>query len=152
MDSHALVFRLKADLESSGLSLLQTPGVDARITSTTPPEFPGGKAGIWSPEALLLGAVAGCFINTFQVFAEKLKLEFDSFSCEATGTVERVDGKFMFTGVTLHPTIVVDSEAAEAQAASALDKAHRYCLVSNSLKCPVILEQNIRVVETEGVN
>lgn len=148
MDSHALVFRLRADIESSGLSLLQTPGVPISITSTTPPEFPGGKAGIWSPEALLLGAVTGCFINTFQVFAEKLKLEFESFSCEATGVVERVDGKFMFTGVTLHPTVVVGSEAAEAQAASALDKAHRYCLVSNSLKCPVSLEQNILIAES----
>ncbi|MBL7825340.1 MAG: OsmC family protein [Saprospiraceae bacterium] len=140
---HTMLFKLKAGLEPDGIASLHAPDVQEVVYSTTPPEFPGGKAGYWSPETMLLGATVGCFLNTFQVFAQKLKLPYESITCEATGTVDRVDGKFGFTGITLFPKLILSDEAAEQAAAGALDKAHRYCLISNSLSCPVVMEETI---------
>lgn len=140
-----LIFKLKAGLESNGIALLNAPEVSADIASTTPPEFPGGQPGYWSPETLLLGSAVGCFLNTFQVFAQKMKLTFDSITCDADGRVERIDGKFQFTGITLYPTVMIQDPGQEAAVLGALDKAHRYCLISNSLKCPVEMEHTLLI-------
>ena len=50
------------------------------IEVATPPEFPQGIAGIWSPEHLFVAAVSGCLMTTFLAIAENSSLEFMSFS------------------------------------------------------------------------
>ena len=139
-----MIFKLKAGLLNNGITLLNAAEVYPGIESATPPEF-GGKGGFWSPETLLLGAAAGCFINTFQFFAKRMKFEFDGITCEAEGTVERVDGKSVFTGITVYPTIMIADESPRPTILDAVEKAHRYCLVSNSLKCPVQIRENILI-------
>ncbi|MCE2821145.1 MAG: OsmC family protein [Bacteroidota bacterium] len=139
-----MIFRLRAGLLNNGVTLLNAADVDPGIESATPPEF-GGKEGFWSPETLLLGAAAGCFINTFQFFAKRMKFEFDGITCEAEGTVERVEGKSVFTGITVYPTIMIADESLRPTILDAVEKAHRYCLVSNSLKCPVQIRENVLI-------
>src|SRR3954467_8042989 len=53
------------------------------IEVATPPEFPKGIAGLWSPEHLFTAAVNSCFMTTFLAIAENSKLEFKSFTCQA---------------------------------------------------------------------
>lgn len=139
-----MIFKLKAGLLNNGVTLLNAAEVNPEIESASPPEF-GGKEGFWSPETLLLGAAAGCFINTFQFFAKRMKFEFDGITCEAEGTVERVDGKSVFTGITVYPTIMIANESLHPTILDAVEKAHRYCLVSNSLKCPVQIRENVLI-------
>ncbi len=139
-----MIFKLKAGLLNNGVTLLNAAEVDSGIESATRPEF-GGKGGFWSPETLLLGAAAGCFISTFQFFAKRMKFEFDGITCEAEGTVERVDGKSVFTGITVYPTIMIADESLRPTILDAVEKAHRYCLVSNSLKCPVQIRENVLI-------
>ena len=55
------------------------------IEVATPPEFPKGIAGIWSPEHLFVAAISGCLMTTFLAIAENSTLEFTSFSCQAKG-------------------------------------------------------------------
>ena len=139
-----MIFRLRAGLLNNGVTLLNASDVDTGIESATPTEF-GGKEGFWSPETLLLGAAAGCFINTFQFFAKRMKFEFDGITCEAEGTVERVEGKSVFTGITVYPTIMIADESLRPTILDAVEKARRYCLVSNSLKCPVQIRENVLI-------
>jgi organic hydroperoxide reductase OsmC/OhrA len=139
-----MIFKLIAGLHENGVTLLNAHGVSPGIESAAPPEF-GGKEGLWSPETLLVGAAAGCFINTFQFFAKRMKFEFDGISCEAEGAVERVDGKSVFTGITIYPTIMITDESLRPVILDAVEKSHRYCLVSNSLKCPVQIRENILI-------
>ncbi|MFM8487564.1 MAG: OsmC family protein, partial [Bacteroidota bacterium] len=87
-----MIFKLKASLQSNGVTLLNAAEVDSSIESATPPEF-GGKEGFWSPETLLTGAAAGCFINTFQFFATRMTFEFAGIKCETEDTVARMDGQ-----------------------------------------------------------
>ena len=47
------------------------------IEVATPPEFPKGIAGIWSPEHLLTASVVSCFMTTFLAIAENFKLAED---------------------------------------------------------------------------
>lgn len=41
------------------------------IEVATPPEFPKGIPGMWSPEHLFTAAVSGCLMTTFLSIAEK---------------------------------------------------------------------------------
>ena len=78
---------------------------DGCIEIATPPEFPKGIAGIWSPEHLFTASVSSCLMTTFLAIAENSKLEFVGFSCMAKGKLEKVDGKFIITEVLLEPSI-----------------------------------------------
>ncbi len=53
------------------------------IEIATPPQFPKGIPGIWSPEHLFTASVSTCFMTTFLAVAENSKLEFKSFTCKA---------------------------------------------------------------------
>ncbi|MEN9414276.1 MAG: hypothetical protein RLZ62_580 [Bacteroidota bacterium] len=139
-----MIFKLGASLQENGVTSLNTHNVAPNIESATPPEF-GGKEGLWSPETLLIGAATGCFISTFQFFAKRMKFEFDNITCEAEGTVGRVDGKSVFTGITIYPTIMITDESLRPVILDAVEKSHRYCVVSNSLKCPVQIRVNILI-------
>src|SRR6187549_2590744 len=77
------------------------------IAVATPPEFPKGIPGIWSPEHLFTAAVSSCLMTTFLAIAENFKLEFINFSCKSKGKQEKVDGKYLMTEIILEPTVTI---------------------------------------------
>ena len=58
------------------------------LRSASPAEF-DGPGDRWSPETLLVGAVADCLILTFRAIATASKLSWTSLDCEVIGTLER---------------------------------------------------------------
>jgi peroxiredoxin-like protein len=107
------------------------------IEVATPPEFPGGVAGVWSPEHLLTGAVSSCFMTTFLALAEKSKLEFTSFSCHAEGKLDVLNGQLQITEVVLVPSICLDSADDQDKALRILEKTERLCPITHALKAAV---------------
>lgn len=105
----------------------------------TPPEFPKGMPGIWSPEHLFTAAVSSCLMTTFLAIAENSKLEFLKFSCTSKGKLEQVEGKFMMSEVTLEPTVIIKEEKDRDKALRVLTKSESACLISNSIKSIVIM-------------
>ncbi|WP_436516620.1 OsmC family protein [Ekhidna sp. To15] len=119
------------------------------IDVATPPEFPKGIAGIWSPEHLFTASVSSCLMTTFLAIAENSKLKFESFSCSSKGKLEQVDGKFLMTQILLEPKVTIADEKDRDRAERVLQKSERACLISNSIKSEVIMEPTIEVKETE---
>jgi len=119
------------------------------IEVATPPEFPKGIPGIWSPEHLFTASVSSCLMTTFLAIAENSKLDFISFRCGSKGKLEQVDGKFMMTEVVLEPRVVVREEKDVEKALKVLQKSEANCLISNSVKAKIIM---MPVVEVEMVN
>jgi peroxiredoxin-like protein len=109
----------------------------------TPPQFPKGVPNIWSPEHLFVGALSACLMTTFLSIAENSKLEFSSFGCEAEGKLEKTDGKFMVSEVTLRPRVVIIHEKDKERALRIVEKAENMCLISNSVKTKINLEPEI---------
>lgn len=60
---------------------------------TTPPQFPEGMEGYWSPEHLLVATVNSCLMTTFLSIAEFSKINFSGFHSRRTGKLDKVDGK-----------------------------------------------------------
>lgn len=117
------------------------------IDVATPPEFPKGIPGIWSPEHLFTAAVSSCLMTTFLAIAENSKLNFANFSCKSKGKLDQVEGKFLMTQIILEPTVTIHDESQRDRALKVLEKSERACLVSNSIKSEVIMIPCVQVLE-----
>ena len=117
----------------------------ACIEVATPPEFPKGIPGIWSPEHLFTAAVSSCLMTTFLSIAENSKLEFISFSCKSMGKLDQVDGKFLMTEIILEPVVTILNERDKERAERVLQKSESACLISNSVKSKITMNPTILV-------
>jgi peroxiredoxin-like protein len=116
-----------------------------KLKVDAPPEFKGHE-GVWTPEHLFVASVNSCFMTTFLAIAENSKLEFVSFSADAKGKLEKLDGKgFMMTEITLQPKLVIKNARDAERASRILEKAEKHCLISNSIKTQTKLEPDIRL-------
>ena len=64
-----MTFKANAYWKEGTLGVVEGDPTAKAIDFCTPVEF-GGVSGAWSPEHLLLAAVASCFVNTFQAIAK----------------------------------------------------------------------------------
>ena len=114
------------------------------LPSAPPTEF-DGPGDRWSPETLLVAAVADCFILTFRAIAQLSALSWISLRCEAVGTVDRVERVSQFTAVVLRARLRIPAGTSEDRARRLLTKAEDTCLVTNSLKVRPQLEVEVEV-------
>ncbi|MBN7799133.1 OsmC family protein [Parahaliea mediterranea] len=131
-------YAVSARAAESGDVTLSAAGL-ADIASAPPAEF-DGPGDRWSPESLLVAAVADCFVLTFRAIARASKLDWLELSCEAGGELDRVERATQFTALSLKATLRVPAGADTEKAERLLHKAEAGCLITNSLKCPVTLD------------
>jgi organic hydroperoxide reductase OsmC/OhrA len=96
---------------------------------------------------MLIGAICACNMTTFDFFAQRLKLSFSRYESECWALAEHDGNSYRFTQVKLKVKVTVPDESQKQVALDAIDKAHRYCLVSNSLKAKVEVEPEVIVGE-----
>lgn len=123
-------YDVKISAGPSGHAILESPGVPK----------PGDA---WSPEQLLMGAVASCFLLTFRVIAQGSKIEYASLEVTGEGVVDRADGVMRFTEIVLRPRLSLPAGADRVRVERALEKAKRSCLISASLTPLTRLEPEI---------
>ena len=117
------------------------------IEVATPPEFPKGIPGIWSPEHLFTASVTSCLMTTFLSIAENSKLEFTDFSCRSKGKLEQIEGKFQMSEVILEPTVTIVHEKDREKAERILFKSEAACLISNSVKSKITLIPAVKTAD-----
>jgi organic hydroperoxide reductase OsmC/OhrA len=128
---------------SEGDVALQGAGLPA-LTSAPPAEF-GGPGDRWSPETLLVAALADCFVLTFRAIARASKLSWLSLRCDVEGTLDRVERVTQFTGFRVRASLRVPAGVDEGQARRLLARAEQSCLITNSLKGASHLEVEVEV-------
>lgn len=106
----------------------------------------GGTGERWSPEQLLMGAIANAFVQSFREVGREHDLDWRHLSCQVEGSTEPDDeGLAVFTEIIIQAEVVVPAESERADAARCLDQAERGCLITNSLDATVQLHQQIAV-------
>lgn len=125
-------YRVSAAGGASGTVQVASPTLPD-ITTAPPPEF-DGPPGLWSPETLLCGAVANCFILTFRAVSRAAKFEWLGLECHVEGTLERVDNQAQFTRFATFARLTVPPGTDATKARALLERAEHACLVSNSLR------------------
>lgn len=109
-----------------------------------PPQF-GGPEGIWSPETMLAGAVANCFILSFRAIARASKFEWTSLRVDVDGVLDRPERATYFTAFNIHAVLDVPQGDRVEMAERLLEKAEKICLITASMKSEVVLTTEIRV-------
>lgn len=114
------------------------------IQSAPPAEF-GGPGNLWSPETLLIAAIADCFVLSFKAIARASRFEWTTLTCNVEGTLDRVDSVTRFTEVSVHAALDAPAGSDERMAKRLLEKAERSCLITNSLNSDVHLQANVSI-------
>ncbi len=114
------------------------------IEVACPPEW-GGHPGIWSPEDLFVSSLEVCTMTTFLFLLEKQRGALVSYESQATGTAKMVRGSFVFDDVAVEVSVKVPTEGDVAKAARAFEEIGGLCLVTNSVKCRVMVKPKISV-------
>lgn len=141
MIEHDYVVDVEWDIDRKGT--LTAPGLPDSIEVATPPQFPKGMKGIWSPEHLFVAAVSSCLMTTFLSIAENSKLDYTSFSCSASGKLAMVDNKYLMPEITLKPVLNITHERDLERAQRILQKSEAACLISNSIKSKIIFQPEV---------
>ncbi len=102
---------------------------------------------LFTPEDLVVAATTVCFMNSFIYFTKRMRIEFKSFECEAVGTLDKVGRSFEITKIVQRSRVVIHDKALRPKIERAFELGAKYCFVANSLKCPVIHEDEI-IVDT----
>ncbi|MFM9910293.1 MAG: OsmC family protein [Chitinophagaceae bacterium] len=122
--------------------ILSAKDASGTLHVATPPAF-GGEGKPWTPEHLFLSSISSCFMTTYLSFAKKLQFEIAHFDCNAIGQIEIIEGKYKFTTINLYPKIYIGDETVREKAISAMEKTHKYCLISNSVNAQVIYHSEV---------
>ncbi len=138
-------YRVVAWWSSGKTGLAKSDSAPNAIHFTAPPQF-GGFEGRWSPEDLLLCAIAGCYTTTFRALAEYSKFEYTDLEVEAHGAVSKAESGYAFDGIVIRPKLTILSEEEQPRAWRLLEKAKRLCLVSRALSVPQTYEPQVQVM------
>ncbi len=124
-------YKVSAQASSEGDVVLSADSL-TDIVSQPPVEF-DGPGDRWSPESLLMAAIADCFTLSFRAIAAASKMPFTDLSVNVEGELSMVERKMLFTDVQIAANLTVPSDVDASKAERLLTMAEQACLVTNSL-------------------
>lgn len=138
----------EAAASSSGDVSVASPGLETFV-SAGPAEF-GGPGDKWSPETLLVAALADCFILTFRAIARAAKTEWITLSCSVVGDLDRIDKVTRFTKFRMRALLKVPAGIDPERVTRLMNKAEKSCLITNSLIAEVDFEADVKVPDNSA--
>lgn len=140
-------YRVTAWWASGQTGITKSDSAPNAVHFAAPPQF-GGLEGRWTPEDMLLSAVASCFTTTFQAVAGYSKFEFLDLEVKVEGTVSKIGSGYAFTGIRIRPKLTVAEENDQVRGMELLKKAKSLCLVSRALNVAQEFEAHMEVGHT----
>jgi organic hydroperoxide reductase OsmC/OhrA len=104
-----------------------------------------GLEGRWTPEDLLLSALASCYTTTFHALAQYSKFAYADLETEVEETIGKTDSGYSFSEIVIRPNLTISSEEEQARALRLLQKAKSICLVSRALSVEQKFEPRVQV-------
>jgi peroxiredoxin-like protein len=142
-------YQMTARWTTARHGVAENASIQPKLDFSPPPEFQG-EAGYWTPEYMLLAAVAACFVTTFLAIAGFSKFDVAGLEVETEGEIEKAEGGFLFTRIYIRPMLTLRQEKERDRGLRLLEKAERACLISRSLRSQVILEPEISVAAPQA--
>lgn len=134
MEDHSS-YHVSAWWTSGKTGIARSELVPTVIHFTAPVSF-GGDPGRWTPEELLLVALASCFTTTFQALAGYSKLAYADLEVSVDGTIEKTSSGFQFKSIEIKPRLTITEEELRPLADKVLHKSESLCLVSRAVVTP----------------
>jgi organic hydroperoxide reductase OsmC/OhrA len=97
-----------------------------------------GNADRHNPEDLFLAAIAACHMLFFLSLCARRGVRVLAYEDEAHGTMAvDADGGGRFTGIVLHPVVVLEDAGQTKLATQLHELAHQRCFIANSCRVPI---------------
>jgi peroxiredoxin-like protein len=144
-------YRVAAWWTSGRTGLAKSDSAPNAIHFTAPTEF-GGLEGRWTPEELLLAAVASCYTTTLRAIAGSALFDFTDLQVEASGTVRKADSGYSFAQIVVRPNLKIASAEERDRALELLKRAEKLCLVSRALGTNLKFEPQLEIVKAPSMN
>ena len=113
-----------------------------QIQVGAPPAY-GGTNNTLNPEELFVASINSCIMLVFYHFAKQRKVEIRRYDSEAVGRVMKTPNGLRFTEVHVKATVALTNPRQVDQVTKLAELAEKYCLVSNSVTCPVHYETSV---------
>jgi organic hydroperoxide reductase OsmC/OhrA len=140
------IYRVSAWWTSGRTGLAKCESAPNAIHFSEAPEL-GGIEGRWTPEQLLLCALAGCFTTTFQTVARSAQFEYTDLEVEVEGSVHRNKAGCNFTEIVLRPRLTVHAEDESEAGLTLLRRTKSVCMISRAITVPQTLEPQVEVAK-----
>jgi len=148
-DEHA--YRVAAWWTSGRTGLAKSDSAPNAIHFTAPTEF-GGLEGRWTPEELLLAAIAGCYTTTLRAIAGTAQFNFTDLQVEASATVRKGESGWSFTQIVVRPNLKISSSDEKERALELLKRAEKLCLVSRAIGTTLKFEPQLEVTKPAAIS
>ena len=76
---------------------------------------------------------------TFLAITDNSKIKFISYQSSAIGTVEKIEGKYAITKITIEPRVVIPITVTEERIRRIFEMSEKACAISNSIKSKINL-------------
>ena len=137
-------YRVVAWWSSGKTGLAKSDSAPNALHFTAPPLF-GGLEGRWTPEDLLLVAVASCYTTTFRSLADYSKFPYTDLEVEVQGAIVKAEHGYVFNDIVIRPTLTIVNADEKPRGTRLLEKAKGLCLVSRALSVTQLFEPQIQV-------
>src|SRR4051794_27932085 len=142
------VFPVAVEWEGRRLTRVRGSG-GPPLEIATPPMFPEGMHGYWSPEELLVGAVGSCLMLTFVAACAARELPLHDLRVKAIGRAgRRGRGAYGFQGIDVTISVQAPPERFE-QLQGLVERAHRNCIVATALEVPIEIRLDLRASDSQ---
>ncbi|UPT73762.1 MAG: OsmC family protein [Elusimicrobiota bacterium] len=103
------------------------------IKGGPPAQFDGTDETAWSPEHLILAALAQCLMATYFALNKRNPIETRAYASKAESVLDKTREGIVFTSFKIVVTVSVPADRVE-DARKLIESAKKYCIISNALK------------------
>lgn len=143
MTAHPFPHTYTISAKSSPADDVTLENSDLPTLRSAPPAQFGGPGNKWSPEDLLVAAIADCFVLTFHAIAQASRFTWIDIECIAEGKLDKVERQASFTSINLVAKLTVEEGIDLDKAKSLLEKAEENCMITNSLRSTCTLVSSV---------
>ena len=116
------------------------------LECATPSDFwTDSPEGVYSPEEFFLASAVACYGVSIHGVAQRFHADFKDFHVKGEGNLTKAEFGWEFEKISLFAKITVAKEKDKKKMSKVAERAHAYCVVANSMKCPVHLDYEIVV-------
>src|SRR4051812_37829150 len=145
-------YRVSAWWTSDRAGLARCESSPSTIHFSDPAEL-GGVQARWTPEQLLLCALASCFTTTFNEVARASRFHYTDLEIEVEGSVRRNRAAGCnFNEILIRPRLTVHSQDQCEAGLALLQRTKVLCMVSRAIAAPQTLEPAVQAgkIPVEG--
>ncbi|MHA1481151.1 MAG: OsmC family protein [Candidatus Thorarchaeota archaeon] len=138
-------YKMNTETIGNRVVTMRLEGMDEVKVTSAPDWWPEAPKGMFSPQSLFVSASGSCLILSLYKVVDSMHISFKHATVEAYGEMEEVDGVWKFAKIELNAIITIEDESMTGKIAKAIEMAHNFCPIRNSLAIPSILKYEIIV-------